>query len=295
MRKVHLIDAMPYFFRALHALPKTMFDPAGRRNNAVYGFASFLQKYLAEERPTHVAVCFDQSLKTCFRNQIFAEYKRNRRTANRGVQGQAGRCLQVAEVLGLTCFASKKYEADDLIATLATLFAEDSLHCVVVSNDKDLYQLVGPHVTVYDFAKKQRFDAAGVTKKFGVWPRQIPDYLGLIGDSVDCIPGVPGVGHKTAGALLAKFDSIDEIYANLYDVESLDIRSPGSVRRKLESGRDLAFLSRRLVTLVQDVPMRLKGLACLRREAHASNIHEVLRQCGLQRLRRRLDLLDVGG
>eukprot|EP00927_Polykrikos_kofoidii_P011774 TRINITY_DN15031_c0_g1_i1.p1 TRINITY_DN15031_c0_g1~~TRINITY_DN15031_c0_g1_i1.p1 ORF type:complete len:298 (-),score=49.70 TRINITY_DN15031_c0_g1_i1:25-918(-) len=295
MRNVHIIDAMPYIFRAYCALPKELADPTGRPTNALFGFAKFLRRYLAEEKPTHVALCFDQSLQTCFRNNIHAGYKSNRTKKNPGLREQSARCLEMAEMLGLRCFASTKYEADDLIATLAVPLAKDGVDCVVVSNDKDMYQLVGPHVTVYDFSNKERLDCAGVTRKLGVLPTQVPDYLGLTGDSVDCIPGVPGIGPKTATALLAKFDNIDDIYANLHDIESLKLRSPASVRKKLEAGRGLALLSRRLATLVKDVPLQVTGLDCLRRREQACNLEDALREYGFGDLIGHLRLLDIGG
>lgn len=149
-------------------------------------------------------------------------------------------------------FADQRYEADDLVGTLARQAVQQGVDVVVVSNDKDLMQLVSPRVSFYDFARDRRYQSEEVTAHMGVRPEQIPDLLGLQGDAVDNIPGVKGVGVKTAVALLQAFPSIEAIYADLGRVETLPIRGAKSLRRKLESERDNAVLSKQLATIAID-------------------------------------------
>jgi DNA polymerase-1 len=161
----------------------------------------------------------------------------------------------VARALGLQVFVDQQYEADDLIGTLARQATEHGMAVVVVSSDKDLMQLVTPQVTFYDAAKDRRLDVAGVRAHLGVHPEQIPDLLGLQGDAVDNIPGVKGVGTKTALALLQTFSSLEAIYADLARVETLPLRNAKALRQKLVAGREAAFLSKRLATIALDAPV----------------------------------------
>lgn len=254
-RTVHLIDASPYIFRAFFALPE-MEGAHGGRIEAIYGFAGFLLKFLAEERPTHAAVAFDESLTTSFRNDIYPEYKAQRELPPEELVAQLRSCREFARAMGLLEFADERYEADDLIGSLAKPLAARGHGIVVVSSDKDLAQLVGPRTELFDYSKGQHYGPAEVVEKFGVEPRQIPDYLGLAGDSVDNIPGVRGVGKKTAVALLSAFADLDELYADLGRVAELELRGARSLAAKLDAGRDLAFLSRELATIATDAPAR---------------------------------------
>lgn len=255
-RTVHLVDASPYVFRAFFSLPSSIVDPAGNSVNAVRGFADFLCRYLAEEEPTHVAVAFDESLTTSFRNDLFPAYKAQRELPPPELEAQLAACQEVAAAFGLAVFADDRYEADDLIATLCRALTKKGHHAVVVTSDKDLAQLVDERVELYDFAKSARLRATEVRAKFGVGPVQIPDYLGLAGDSVDNIPGVPGVGAKTAAALLGAFPDLDELYERLDEVPTLAIRGARTLPAKLEQHRELAFLSRELATVAVDAPAR---------------------------------------
>lgn len=289
-RTVHLIDALPYVFRAYYSLPSSMKDPQGRPNNAVRGFGDFLVRYLGDESPTHVGVCFDRSLTTSFRNELYPAYKSGRELPPPELEAQLTNCRALAEALGLACYDDERYEADDLIATLARPLWKKGHACVVVTNDKDLCQLVGPQVRVYDFAKGERYDEAGVVEKMGVRAEQVPDYLGLAGDSVDDIPGVKGVGAKTASALLGAFDHLEDLYADLERVSELPIRGAKTLGAKLEAERERAFLSRELATVAYDAPAQ-GGLRALARKPPCEALDALLEELGMQRLRERIDAL----
>eukprot|EP00746_Dinoflagellata_sp_MGD_P083727 gnl/MRDRNA2_/MRDRNA2_33298_c0_seq1.p1 gnl/MRDRNA2_/MRDRNA2_33298_c0~~gnl/MRDRNA2_/MRDRNA2_33298_c0_seq1.p1 ORF type:complete len:345 (+),score=47.21 gnl/MRDRNA2_/MRDRNA2_33298_c0_seq1:88-1122(+) len=291
-QEVHLIDALPYFFRAYYALPGSISDPLGRQSNAVVGFTNFLIKYLADHKPSHVAVCWDHSLTTCFRNKIYPAYKANRKLPPPAMKDQIKRCRQVTEALGLICFSDERYEADDLIASLALPLTAGGHRCIVVTCDKDLCQLVGPQVVLYDFAKGERHDAKGVQRKLGVKPYQVPDYLGLIGDAVDNIPGVQGLGHKTAVAILAKFKDLESIYSSLDRIAKMNIRGAEGMVEKLRTQREMAFLSRTLATTSCDAPVKRKPLGALSwKGPKKRSLDSLLPNMGLERARPRIDSL----
>lgn len=258
-RHALLVDASPYLFRAYFALPDSITDRAGRPSQAVYGFADFLFRILAEQRPDLAAVAFDESLQTSFRNEIYPEYKAQRDLPPAELEAQIDDCRELARACGAAVFASERFEADDFIATLATRLGDAVDAVTIVSSDKDLMQLVDDRTTLLDFARGKRYDDAGVVESFGVAPSQIGDYLALTGDAVDNIPGVAGIGPKTATALLSELRTLEGVYANLDAVETLPIRGARSVRRKLEAGRADAELSRRLVTLAVDAPLDVNG------------------------------------
>jgi len=269
-----------------------MGDASGRQANAVVGFANFIVNYIRDEKPTHIALCFDRSLTSSFRNRMFPAYKSNRELPPAELKGQIERCRKLAETLGVACFDDKLYEADDLIATLAEVATAAGQKCIVVSSDKDLCQLVRPRVSMYDFAKGERYDEAGVRKKLGVHPWQVPDLLGLMGDAVDCIPGVRGIGGKTAVSLLKRFKDIDDIYANLARVEKLPIRGAIGIRDRLAAEKDKALLSRRLATLARKIPIKNGNVKGLRRQPVVkTRIHGLLNRIGLTRFHDRVDAL----
>ncbi len=252
--KIHLVDASPYIFRAFFSIPDKMVGKSGLPVNAVYGFTQFLIRLIDEEEVTHLGLAFDKSLTTSFRNDIYPPYKAQRALPPQELEAQQDWCQEVGEALGAAIYVDLRYEADDLVGTLCHQLEPEGHEIVVVTSDKDLAQLVGERVTLFDFAKGERYDSATVVEKFGVRPNQIADYLGLAGDSVDNIPGVAGVGKKTAVALLSAFDSLDEIYQRLDDVPTLAIRGAKSIRKKLAEQKETALLSRQLATIATDAP-----------------------------------------
>jgi DNA polymerase-1 len=221
---VHLIDGHVLVFRAYYSLPP-MQAPDGTPTNAAYGFANSLIKYLAEKRPTHIAVAFDYAMES-FRNEIEPEYKANRGDTPEDLEPQFDLCSRITEALGVPAFEQRDFEADDVIATLAAQLRRKRARVVVVTTDKDLAQLVRSDGTVWlhDPGRDEPRDAAAVRAKFGVEPEQIPDFLGLVGDSVDNLPGVPGVGPRTAAAALCTFGRIERIPADPAEWSGVAIR-----------------------------------------------------------------------
>jgi 5'-3' exonuclease len=257
-RTIHLIDASPYIFRAYFALPESITDAAGGPAQATWGFGAFLLQYVEEQQPTHLGVAFDESLSTSFRNEIYPDYKAQRELPPEALEAQLHDCRELAAAFGAATYVDPRYEADDLIGTLTHQLLRAGHRVVVVSPDKDLTQLVTRRVEMHDVARGRRYDAAGVHAAFGVRPEQIPDYLGLAGDAVDNIPGVAGIGVKTAAALLAAFDDLESLYADVDLVAGLSLRGAASVCEKLRRDRDRAFLSRELATIARDAPCRAR-------------------------------------
>ena len=284
----HLIDASPYIFRAFFSLPDSLRAPDGAPVNAVYGFASFLLKLLAEERPTHVGVAFDGSLTTSFRNDWYPEYKAQRELPPAELEAQLDACREVVAALGIVAWIDARYEADDLIGTAVAQLGDEGAHCVVVSSDKDLAQLVDARVELFDFAKGRRWDAAAVEECFGVPPRLLVDYLGLAGDAVDNIPGVRGVGPKTAAALLRAVGGMEEIYSDLERVAALSLRGARSLARKLEEERETALLSRRLATIARDAPLRTGAADLAWGGARRDLLEPLFERLGFERLAERV-------
>lgn len=257
MPTVHLIDASPYLFRAWFSLPKSIVDPGGKPVNAVYGFVSFLAKYIVDERPTHIAVAFDRHFNGSFRNEIYPAYKAHREASPPELEAQVDPAVEVTEALGIASFIDERYEADDLIATVLDRTKRSSANYVIVTSDKDLAQLVSERVTLANPAKNERFDAAAVEAKFGVKPSQITDYLGLAGDAVDNIPGVAGIGPKTAADLLRRYGSLEGIYEAVPALRQSRKRTEISLATKLAEHVELAGLSKRLATVATDAPVEV--------------------------------------
>lgn len=257
MKPLYLIDASVYVFRAYFSLPTTMVDLDGLPANAVYGFADFLARLLDTTEAEHIGVAFDESLTTSFRNELYPPYKANRELAPPELKAQLEGCQELASALGLATFASSRYEADDLIGTLAARMRPKGFSAVFVSTDKDLMQLLQDGDVWWNFARDERLGANGVQARFGVGPSQIVDLIALAGDKVDNIPGVPGVGLKTAAALLKHFGSLDAVYAGLEEIGALPLRGAKSVQAALEKAKDQAYLSQRLARIALDVPVNL--------------------------------------
>lgn len=288
MPTVYLIDASPYIFRAYYSLPVSITTPDGHPANAVYGFTDFLIQIVKKAAPSHVAVAFDGSLTTSFRNDIYPEYKAQRALPPPELEAQQRWCLQAAEALGMATFIDDRFEADDLIASLGAQL--EGHERVVVSSDKDLAQLVSPEVTVWDFARDRRYDVAAVHDHFGVAPEQIVDLLALMGDAVDNIPGVKGIGPKTATALLRAFGSLEELYGRLEAGEAPEVRGARSVVERLLANREIAFLSQRLATLSCEAPVRVELEMLQYDGAVRAEVEPLFTRFGFERMLARIPL-----
>jgi DNA polymerase-1 len=252
---LHLIDASLYIFRAWHAVPMEFHDTQGAPVNAVYGFTRFLCDFLERAKPTHTVVAFDESLTSSFRNAIYPEYKANREMPPAELIAQFVYCKRISAALGLTVLADAHYEADDLIGSAVTASRVHGFRSVIVSADKDFGQLICEQDEQWDFSRDLRWDQHGVKKRLGVRPDQVADYLALNGDAIDNIPGVPGVGAKTAASLLAHFGTLDALLARVEEVPFLRLRGAGQVYVRLKQHREQAILSRLLTGIALDAPV----------------------------------------
>jgi len=271
---VHLVDGSVYIFRAYYSLPP-MSAPDGTPTNAAYGFANSLIKYLADTEASHAAIMFDFSAES-FRNEIEPLYKANRGETPEDLAPQFEICVRIARALGLAVFEKEHYEADDLLATVAERVVAKGGSARIVTSDKDLAQLVRPdgRVVAYDLARDELRDADGVRAKFGVDPDQIPDYLGLVGDSVDNLPGVPGVGPKGASAALRYFGKIEHISADPLDWTEVGER---------------ALRTRELATVRRDVPDTDPSLRTLAyRGALTTEVKTLFEELGWDRIATRI-------
>ncbi|WP_296282060.1 5'-3' exonuclease H3TH domain-containing protein [Pseudoxanthomonas sp.] len=254
-RPLYLVDASLYVFRAWHSMPDEFQDADGWPTNAVHGFARFLLELLEKERPAHIAVAFDEALDSCFRNRLYPAYKANRDPAPEELRRQFTHCKALCAALGLSVLAHGEYEADDLIGSALHEARPRGFRGVIVSADKDLSQLLQEHDEQWDFARGQRWGAAGVKARHGVEARQIADYLALTGDAVDNIPGVTGIGAKSAAVLLAHFGDLDTLLARMDEVAFLRLRGAATLAVRLREQREHALLWRQLTTIALDAPL----------------------------------------
>jgi DNA polymerase I len=230
--------------------------PDGTPTQAAYGFASALIRYLGEREPSHVACCFDFAL-TSFRNERFPSYKASRgQAAPPDLEPQFALCKEVSAALGVPVFEREGYEADDVIATLVERLAGEGARVVVVSTDKDLAQLVTEdgRVVVHDFARARTLDAEAVRARFGVSPGLVPDWLALVGDAADDLPGFAGFGPKSAAAALATFGPLDAFPADPAAWDAVPARGARRLAERFAAQGPRALEVRALATVVRDVP-----------------------------------------
>ncbi|MBI2357852.1 MAG: hypothetical protein HYV04_02890 [Deltaproteobacteria bacterium] len=253
---VYLVDGSAYIFRAFFALPP-LTNSRGLPTQAIYGFTTMTLKFLRAHRPQHLAVALDAGKET-FRNQIYEHYKANRPEAPPDLIPQFPYIRRVLDALNVSVLELPGFEADDIIATLAQNFSARGLSIVIVSGDKDLMQLVGDNVRLLDTAKEKWIDVDGVKEKFGVEPERVTEVMGLMGDAVDNIPGVKGIGEKTAIALIQRYESLENLFAHLDDLENSGLKGASRIRKALVENREKAFLSRELASVRTDVPIQVE-------------------------------------
>ncbi|MGF1759032.1 DNA polymerase I [Photobacterium sagamiensis] len=248
-----LIDGSSYLYRAYHAAPNFT-NSDGEPTGAVYGVVNMLRSLLRQFSTEHVAVIFDAKGKT-FRDDMYSEYKANRPPMPDDLRSQIEPLHAVIKAMGLPLISISGVEADDVIGTLATQASKAGMPVLISTGDKDMAQLVDKHVTLINTMTDVVMDPAGVVDKFGIGPELIIDYLALMGDKVDNIPGVPGVGEKTAKALLTGIGGLDDLYANLEAIPALGFRGSKTMPKKLEDNKDAAYMSYQLATIKLDVEL----------------------------------------
>ena len=268
MKKLYLVDVSSMFFRAFYAI-RPLSNQSGMPTNAIYGFVSMTIKLLREIKPDYLAFCFDRP-EPSFRKELDERYKANRTEMPEELKPQVPYIRKVSEAFGIACFDKLSFEADDIIGTLAKWGHENGCEVDIVSGDKDFGQLVKPNVFIYDTMKEIRYDVAGVVEKWGIEPRKFIDYLAIVGDSSDNVPGVKGIGPKGACKLLSEYDSLEDIYKNIDKIK------PDGIRNKLIENKDEAFLSKKLVTIHCDVPIEFKAEDLRLKPIHREELHSLL-------------------
>ncbi len=273
---LYLVDASIYVFRAYFSVRDEFLDRDGQACHAVFGFARFLSELLEQTKPQHIAVCFDESLTSSWRNTIYPPYKANRELPPADLKYQFIGCRAVTEALGIACFADHSLEADDLIGALMHTAREARMRSVIVTADKDLTQLIEPNDVWWDFARREKLDVEGVRAKFGVPPAQIAEFLALTGDPVDNIPGVPGVGPKTAAQLLQHFGELEAILDRAAEIEFLRVRNGRAIAEFIAHHRAGIELALRLTQIRVDLSP-VSEMAQLRRRI--PKLDDVLKLC----------------
>jgi DNA polymerase-1 len=286
MKHIHIVDGHVFIFRAFFSMPD-MRTPDKRPMGAAYGFTNMLLRHWRERKPTHMAVCFDHAMES-FRNEIEPGYKAQRGETDEELEVQFDMCRRAAIAIGMPVYEMPNYEADDVIATLATqMLATPGTKVSIYTTDKDLAQLVREdgRSELADFGKDDIVDADGVRAKFGVDPDQIPDYLGLVGDTVDNLPGVPGVGKKTASAALRAFGEIQHIPADPKEWLDLQLRGSKRAATLIDEHRERALLTKELATVHRKVPGIKAGLRDLElRGAHRDKVDDLFSELGWGRI-----------
>ncbi|MGQ6290116.1 DNA polymerase I [Serratia sp. IR-2025] len=276
-----LVDGSSYLYRAYHAFPP-LTNSAGEPTGAMYGVLNMLRSLLLQYQPSHVAVVFDAKGKT-FRDDLFAEYKSHRPPMPDDLRAQIEPLHNMVKAMGLPLLVTPGVEADDVIGTLA-LEAEKASHAVLISTgDKDMAQLVTPNVTLINTMNNTILGPQEVCDKYGIPPELIIDFLALMGDSSDNIPGVPGVGEKTAQALLQGIGGLDALYGNLESIATLSFRGAKTMAAKLEQNKEVAYLSYKLATIKTDVELDLTCAELTVSEPDVDTLQQLFKQYEFKR------------
>ena len=284
-----VLDAMSLIHRAYHAVPRHFATSSGEPTNAVFGFTNILLRVVEELSPDHAAAAFDLPGPT-FRDELYEPYKAHRDAPDDALVAQFGRIRELIEVLGIPIYDLEPFEADDVLGTLARQAEAEGFEVWLVTGDRDALQLVTPHVRVLSTNPRTGqplvYDEAAIRDRWGIRPSQVVDFKGLVGDSSDNIPGVKGVGEKTASTLLAEYEDIDDIYAHLEDIRP-------AFRRRLEGQEEVAYLSRRLATIVCDVPVAFDAERTRLWQADVAAVQGLMRELQFRNVVERMPFLEA--
>ena len=288
-----LFDGNALLHRAFHALPPLTLRKSGEMVGAVYGFAQMLLKVINELKPSHCAIAFDMKGPT-FRHKLFDQYKAQRPETPQELVGQLGRVRELVEAFNIPIFELEGYEADDLLGTLSQQASDKDVETIIVTGDADVMQLVSPRVKVLypkprrAFSDTMLFDEAAVKEKYGVKPEQIADLKGLVGDPSDNIPGVSGIGAKTAVKLIGQFGSVEGIYEHIGEVE------PAKLQALLKENEAVARQSQELATIVTRMPVELKLDDCRVSQYDRNKVTELFRELEFASLLPKLPQVEGG-
>ncbi len=286
MKTLYLVDASNMFYRAFFAIPPLTNDK-GMPTNALYGFLSMTMKLMRDVKPDYLVYCFDLK-EPSFREELYKEYKANREEMPDDLKPQIPYLKKLTTLLGLSQVEKIGFEADDVIGTLAMMGLKNGVQTVIVSGDKDFAQLVRPGISLYDTMKDVRTDTDGVKAKYGVRPDQFIDYLAMVGDSSDNVPGVRGIGPKGAEKLLNQYETLDGVYKNVGEIK-------GATQTKLIDCKEMAYLSQKLVTIVSDIDLDVKFDDLKLRSIDAEPLKLALRELGFTSFERKLFSDSSGG
>src|SRR4029434_8663436 len=273
--RLFLLDASSYLFRAYYAIG-SLSTSKGIPTNATYGFTQMLMRLIKDHAPSHLAAVWDRPEPT-FRKKEFDAYKAHRKEAPEDLPEQIDWIKKILEAMRIPTLEKVGYEADDLIGTIVKAMEKKGINVVVVTGDKDMMQLVSEKVLLLDTMKEKWTDRKGVEERFGVPPEKVVEIMGLTGDSIDNIPGVPGIGEKTATALIQQFGWLEGLYERLSELK-------GKRREILEANREQAFLSRRLATLDSNVPMEISWESFRRSGPDDARLYELFKELEFSRL-----------
>ena len=283
-----VLDSMSLIHRAYHAVPRNFVTSSGELTNAVFGFANMVLRIVDEIEPDHAVAAFDLPGPT-FRDELYEEYKAHREAPDEDLIPQFGRVRQLVTALGIPIFELASYEADDMLGTIGRQAEGAGFDVWLVTGDRDAFQLITPYTRVLSTNPRTGqplvYDEAAVKERWGVEPAQVIDFKGLLGDTSDNIPGVKGVGEKTAAQLLSSYTDIEDIYAHLDDIRP-------AVRRRLEGQKEVAQLSRNLATIVCDAPVTFDPDRARLWQANAEALHDLMRELQFRNLAERMTFLD---
>ncbi|OOE34557.1 DNA polymerase I [Salinivibrio kushneri] len=286
-----LVDGSSYLYRAYHASPN-LTNSQGEPTGAVFGVVNMLRSLLRQYPHSHVAVIFDAKGKT-FRDDMYEQYKANRPPMPGDLRGQIEPLHKIIKAMGLPLLAVEGVEADDVIGTLATQASQAGMPVLISTGDKDMAQLVDEHVTLINTMTNVVMDPEAVREKYGFGPEHMIDYLALMGDKVDNIPGVPGVGDKTATALIANLGGLDDIYASLERIADLGFRGAKSMAKKLTEHKESAYLSHQLATIKLDVELDFTPEQLVKQEPDNDTLVAMYRELQFRRWLKELDEGDA--
>lgn len=269
-------------FRAFYAI-RPLTSPTGLPVNALYGYLSMIIKLLKEEKPDYLAICYDRK-DPSFRKALYSEYKSNRSEMPEDLQKQMPYLRKLNDALGFSCFEKESYEADDLVGAITEWSLQHDMQVYIVSGDKDFAQLVKPNVYLFDTMKNTKIDVQGVVEKWGVKPEQFIDYLALMGDSSDNVPGVEGIGPKGAQKLITDYGSLDGVYENIDKIS-------GKLKERLIKDKENAYLSQKLVTIETKIPLDLDFDKLKIQSFHNDELKSVLEELNFKSFLK--SLLDI--